>query len=102
MKKILVLLLLCSIYEVEAQQPLSQQMAETVMKNFPDSFSNTPGRRPRWSYDHGVILKGMEAIWNNTGDVKWFNYIQKMMDFYVREDGSIYDYRADEYNIDHV
>lgn len=72
------------------------------MKTWPDSFSNTPGRRPRWSYDHGVMLKGIEGIWANTGDVKWFNYIQKMMDYYVHDDGTIFDYRPDEYNIDHI
>jgi unsaturated rhamnogalacturonyl hydrolase len=103
MKKLLISLVLLSTLMTEAQQkPYSQQMAETVMKVYPDSFSSTPGRRPRWSYDHGVILKGIEGIWNNTGDVKWFNYIHKMMDYYVREDGSIYDYRPDEYNIDHI
>jgi unsaturated rhamnogalacturonyl hydrolase len=104
MKKLLIigLLLVGMFAEAQQQKPYSQQLAETVMKTFPDSFSNTPGRRPRWSYDHGVILKGMEGIWANTGDVKWFNYIQKMMDYYVREDGTIYDYRPDEYNIDHI
>lgn len=83
-------------------KPYSQLMAETVMKTWPDSFSNTPGRKARWSYDHGVILKGFEGIWNMTGDVKWFNYIQKMMDYYVKDDGTIHDYRPDEYNIDHI
>lgn len=82
--------------------PYSQQLTLTAMKRWPDSFSVVPGRKARWSYDQGVILKGVEGIWNNTGDVKWFNYIQKMMDYYVREDGTIYDYKPDEYNIDHI
>ncbi|HEY6504447.1 MAG TPA: DUF4350 domain-containing protein [Chitinophagaceae bacterium] len=103
MKKLIIIALLLAGIMADAQQkPYSIQLAETVMKTWPDSFSNTPGRRPRWSYDHGVIMKGIEGIWNNTGDVKWFNYIQKMMDYYIREDGTIYDYRPDEYNIDHI
>jgi unsaturated rhamnogalacturonyl hydrolase len=103
MKRFFSIACLLIVISADAQpKPYSQQVGETVMKMYPDSFSNTPGRRPRWSYDHGVILKGMEGIWNNTGDVKWFNYIQKMMDYYVREDGTIYDYRPDEYNIDHI
>ncbi|MET0392284.1 MAG: DUF4350 domain-containing protein [Chitinophagaceae bacterium] len=80
----------------------SQQLAATVMKTWPDSFSVVPGRKARWSYDQGVILKGIEGIWNATGDGKWFNYIQRCMDYYVREDGTIYDYKPDEYNIDHI
>lgn len=82
--------------------PWSQQLAATAMKTWPDSFSVVPGRKARWSYDQGVILKGIEGIWNATGDGKWFDYIQRSMDYYVREDGTIYDYRPDEYNIDHI
>jgi unsaturated rhamnogalacturonyl hydrolase len=101
MKRLLIIgfVLLSVITEA---QPWSEKLATTAMNIWPDSFSATPGRRARWSYDQGVILKGIEAIWKNTGDGKWFNYIQHSMDFYVREDGTIYDYRADEYNIDHV
>ena len=50
----------------------------------------------------GVILKGFEGIWLNTGDVTYYNYIQKQMDFFVQEDGSIKHYSPDEYNIDHI
>lgn len=82
--------------------PLSQQMAETAIKMWPDSFSVKPGNKARWSYDQGVILKGIEGIWQNTGDVRYFDYIQHSMDYYVKDDGSIYDYKGSDYNIDHV
>jgi unsaturated rhamnogalacturonyl hydrolase len=103
MKKLLLIgtLLLAAIADAQ-QKPYSMQLAETVMKIWPDSFAAKPGSPARWSYDQGVILKGIEGIWNATGDGKWFNYIQHSMDYYVREDGSIYDYSPDEYNIDHV
>lgn len=82
--------------------PLSQQMAATVMKLWPDSFSVKPGNRARWSYDQGVMLKGLEGIWQNTGDVQYFNYIQQQMDNFIRDDGTIYDYKGTDFNIDHV
>jgi unsaturated rhamnogalacturonyl hydrolase len=84
-----------------AQRPLSQQMAATAMNTWKDSFA-LDGKPARWSYDMGVILKGMEGIWLNTGDVQYFRYIQTMMDFYIGEDGSIKGYRKDEFNIDHI
>src|SRR5690606_37502155 len=43
-----------------------------------------------------------EAVWKATGDVKYFSYIQKQMDNYVQEDGTIKAYRRDDYNIDFV
>lgn len=101
-KVILIVALIASLAGDTHSQSYSVQMAETVMKTWTDSFSVIPGRKARWSYDQGVMLKGIEGIWKNTGDVKWFNYIQRMMDYYVREDGTIYDYRPDDYNIDHI
>src|SRR5687768_645366 len=81
-------------------QALSEQVAATVMTTWKDSFSL--GSRAKWSYDMGVILKGFEGIWRNTGDVKYYNYILKQMDFFVQDDGTIKTYKPDEYNIDHI
>ncbi len=76
-------------------------MAHTAMTIWKDSFAF--GDRPaRWSYDMGVILKGCERVWQNTGDPQYFEYIKRLMDFYVNEDGSIKDYKPAEYNIDHI
>ena len=87
--------------KVMAQEPFSQQMAQTVMNAWKDSFS-LDGKPAKWAYDMGVILKGMEGIWQNTGNVKYFNYIQKQMDVFVMDNGTIRSYSQDEYNIDHV
>jgi unsaturated rhamnogalacturonyl hydrolase len=72
------------------------------MNLWPDSFLLENDKTAKWRYDQGVILKGIEGIWNNTGNGEWFRYIQKSMDHYIGEDGSIKGYRPDEYNIDHV
>src|SRR5688572_28002987 len=80
--------------------PLSQQVAATVMNIWKDTLPI--GSQTKWSYDMGVVLKGFEGIWMNTGDVNYFNAIQKKMDFFVKDDGSIKNYELEEYNIDHV
>lgn len=101
MKKILFFFFLFSALHGFAQ-PLSQQVALTAMRLWPDSFTLENDKVAKWRYDQGVILKGIEGIWNATGDPKWFNYIQKSMDFYVQNDGTIKGYKRDEYNIDHI
>ena len=80
----------------------AQGVAMTAMKLWPDSFALEGDKVAKWRYDQGVILKGIEGIWKQTGNGEWFKYIQKSMDFYVQEDGSIKGYKPDEYNIDHV
>jgi unsaturated rhamnogalacturonyl hydrolase len=86
---------------VAGQPPWSQQMAETVMNTWKDSFV-LDGKPAKWSYDMGVVLKGFEGLWRNTGDAKYFNYIQKQIDFFTSDDGSIRGYKQDEFNIDNV
>ena len=87
---------------VRATDRWSQQLAATAMTIWKDSFALRAGQPARWSYDQGVILKGIEGIWNATGNGKYFTYIQKSMDFYVGDDGTIKGYRPDEFNIDHI
>ncbi|MEO7308714.1 MAG: glycoside hydrolase family 88 protein [Ferruginibacter sp.] len=106
MKKLLIISFLIATAFSAAAQPCSQQkwsvrMSQTAMNLWPDSFKMKPGIA-RWSYDQGVILKGIEGVWKLYGEGKYFNYIQHSMDFYVQEDGSIKDYKRDEFNIDHT
>lgn len=103
MKKLILLAAVFISVQLPAQPiPYAQRLANTAMHMWPDSFSVIPGRPARWSYDQGVILKGIEGISMQTGNPKWFTYIQHSMDYYVNEDGSIKDYHAHTYNIDHV
>lgn len=73
----------------------SVKMTESVMKRVPE-FNG------KWAYDNGVIFKGIELVWKNTGDKRYFDYIKRNIDLFVEPDGSINRYRVDEYNIDHV
>ena len=98
----IILLLAVAIISGAQQLPYSLQMSQTAMKIWPDSFSVKAGKPARWSYDQGVILKGIEGIWKLYGDAPCFNYIQHSMDFYVQEDGKIKDYKQEDYNIDNT
>jgi unsaturated rhamnogalacturonyl hydrolase len=83
---------------------IAEKVAATAIRIWPDSFAVKPSTeaRARWSYDQGVILKGIEQLWYASGNQMYFQYLQHSMDYYVKEDGSIYDYKPDEYNIDHL
>jgi len=82
-----------------AKENWSQGMAASVMSWWSDSNAKKPAH---WSYDMGVVLKGMEALWKATGDATYFKYIQKSMDAWVNEDGTIRGYDPHEFNIDNV
>lgn len=95
MKQLIVILSFFIVHQSYAQTP-GERVAQTAMTIWKDSVF------PKWSYDIGVILKGMEGNWYRTGDPKYYNYIQKQMDFFVRNDGTIRTYKKEEFNIDHI
>ena len=96
-----IIALLMQVISVNAQQP-SERMAATVMSIWKDSLYTDPSKPAKWTYDQGVILKGIEGLWYRTGDAKYFNYMQKCMDFFVDDKGNIRTYKASDYNIDNV
>jgi unsaturated rhamnogalacturonyl hydrolase len=81
---------------------LSESMASTVMSTWKDSLVTDPDKPLKWTYEQGVLLKGLEGVWLSTGEGRYFNYIQRGMDHFVTEDGTIRSYKPDDYNIDNV
>lgn len=84
-------------------KPVSEQAAATAMTVlWRDAARNESGYPAKWTYDHGLVLKGIERVWLNTNDKQYFDFIQRSMDHFVADDGSIRTYTIDEYNIDHI
>jgi len=74
-------------------------MASTVMQLWPDTGDSTA---IRWTYDNGVIWKGLEGLWYNTGDARYFKYVQHQMDRLVDKEGNIRTYKLEDYNLDNI
>jgi unsaturated rhamnogalacturonyl hydrolase len=98
---IILILLLLNANILSAQVKYSQLVTATAMNIWKDSFA-LDGKPAKWTYDQGVILEGIIAVWNATADPQYFNYIQSGMDFFINEDGSIKTYKQQDYNIDNV
>jgi unsaturated rhamnogalacturonyl hydrolase len=89
----------CSLAQ---EVPLSRQMADSFIANHKDSILVGKNTATKWDYEQGLMLKAIEKVWYRTGEGKYFEYIRKDIDQYVRPDGSIRTYRPDEYNIDNI
>ncbi|MGK9118663.1 glycoside hydrolase family 88 protein [Olivibacter jilunii] len=102
-KRLLLLSLMISYFDVRAQEvKYSELMTQTAMRLWPDAFTLEKNQPAKWSYDLGVILKGVEGVWKNTANKRYFDYIQHKMDHYVQEDGTINAYSMEDYNIDFI
>ncbi|MBO9612341.1 MAG: glycoside hydrolase family 88 protein [Dyadobacter sp.] len=81
---------------------MSRRMADSFIANHKDSILVGKNTATKWDYEQGLMLKAIEKVWYRTGEGKYFEYIRKDIDQYVRPDGSIRTYRADEFNIDNI
>jgi unsaturated rhamnogalacturonyl hydrolase len=98
------ILLFVFISETAAQtKPISERAAATAMTAlWRDAAKKEDGYPAKWTYDHGLVLKGIERVWLNTGDRRYLEFIQRSMDHFVTDEGTIRTYSLDEYNIDHI
>lgn len=93
------------------QKSWGVRMAETIMKTYPDSIvvkaagevSVAKPKRPAvWNYEYGVLLTSFRQLEKQTGNRDYFEYSKKIIDHFVRDDGSIRTYDLTEFNIDHI
>jgi unsaturated rhamnogalacturonyl hydrolase len=81
---------------------MSRRMADAFISWYPDSILIGSRKTARWDYEQGLMLKALERVWNRTGDAKYFTYIKKDLDQFVRADGSIRTYKPEDYNLDNL
>ena len=90
---VLSLLPICAAAQTK---PISERAAATAMTAlWRDPAKNESGYPAKWTYDHGLVLKGIERVYHNTGDKQYLDYIQRSMDHFVADDGSIRTYTVE-------
>jgi len=71
------------------KQPWSERAAKSAMERWPEVQRVQGSERQAWSCELGALLEGMEAVWLNTADPRYFNYIRNSVDRFVSADGSL-------------
>jgi unsaturated rhamnogalacturonyl hydrolase len=82
--------------------PWSQRAANAAIERWPDGRFVPAGQRWVWNYELGTLLRGMDAVWFNTADPRYYNYIKSSIDQFVGPDGSISTYRVEENQLDNI
>lgn len=60
------------------------------------------GKKPHWNYIDGCMITALMEISAIKGDERYFEFAERFIDYYVREDGSILGYSIDKYNLDDI
>lgn len=74
----------------------ARRIADTVMEEHPGLISR------KWAYDTGLFLIGLEKLYGETGEEKYYEYLKAFFDYFILPDGTIRGYDCQEKNIDHV
>jgi len=83
-------------------QKWSEQMAQSIMTRYPESYQIEGRDTPKWGYTHGLVLNAFLQLYRETGDETYYDYVKGYLDELINEDGSIKTYPFEDYNIDKI
>lgn len=60
------------------------------------------GKEAGWNYIDGCMMTSLYNIYKLTGDKKYLKFVDKFVDYYVFDDGTIRGYELETYNVDNL
>ena len=72
------------------------------MARWPNGRFVATDARWAWNYELGTLLEGFDAMWLNTADKRYYDYIKSSVDQFVDADGSIPTWKLEEYQLDNI
>ncbi|MGQ1947928.1 glycoside hydrolase family 88/105 protein [Geofilum sp. OHC36d9] len=80
----------------------AEKMAVSDMARNPEPWMIDFREKPKWEYTHGLMMNAYLALYHETNNEAYLDYVKKFADMFVNEDGSIKTYKQTDYNIDRV
>ncbi len=77
----------------------SVRMANTVIATA-ESLIYYVDKKPKWAYDVAFLGMAIDRLGNV--DVRYSKYMENWVKYFVQPDGSVIDYKKDEYNLDRI
>jgi len=63
--------------------------SDTIIARWPDP-RNIAGVARGWDYNNGIVLRGMQAMFEKTRDARYRNYIKRYVDYFLDSGGNLY------------
>lgn len=60
------------------------------------------GKPAAWNYIDGCMMTSLYTIYRQTGNKKYLDFIDRFVDYYVFDDGTIRGYSVESYNVDNL
>jgi unsaturated rhamnogalacturonyl hydrolase len=82
--------------------PWSVRMAESEMVRCPSLWMVDFVTEKKWNYTQGLVGLAFLRLYDATGEEKYFEYTKGFADSLIDENGVIYKYKKDNYNLDQI
>ena len=82
--------------------PWSQRAANASMARWPQGHIDGPDVKPALKYELGTLLQGIDDVYLNTADPRYYNYMKGAVDELVTADGAIPTYKPEENQLDSI
>lgn len=76
------------------------EQLDIFIKDFYKDLSKV--RLHKWNYEDGCILIAAIALYKATNQDRYKDFVIEYVDSYVKEDGTISDYKKEDYNLDNI
>ncbi|KAL7275922.1 hypothetical protein RUND412_001114 [Rhizina undulata] len=86
---------------ISAARPYSTWMADSVIARDTPLGLDSSGAAYT-TYEHGVMERALEYVYNKTGNVTYYNYMKQGVDNIIDSSGNLLDYDLDYYTLDDV
>lgn len=92
----------CAFAANPNELPLSQRAANAAIARWPNGHFAPAGAPWNWNYELGTLLEGVDAVWLNTVDPRYYDYIKNSVDQFVTPDGAIPSYKPADNELDSI
>ncbi|WP_417358044.1 glycoside hydrolase family 88/105 protein [Gallaecimonas pentaromativorans] len=85
-----------------AKDSWAKRMADAEMARHPEAWTIEGYKKPKWNYTQGLVLTAMLRLYQESGDVRYFDYAKAYADTLIDETGDIRGYQQSDFNIDMI
>ncbi len=85
-----------------APDTYARWFADSEMHRFPKAYQLDHGKRLFFGYAQGVGCCAMLRMWRQTGERRYFDYVEAWADSLINEKGEIHLYDMSTYNLDFI
>jgi unsaturated rhamnogalacturonyl hydrolase len=83
-------------------RPWSERAATAAIERWPDGRFVPADQKWAWNYELGTLLEGMDGVWLNTANPRYYKYVQSSVDQFVTPEGDIPTWKVEENQLDNI